>query len=263
MALKGKKKSAKRGSQARRRPASAPRPTPSARRRPPWYRTTGGRIAGGLAALVVIALIAWAVTNQRAEATKLEEKQEALDTYTSQVRVLLQALAPPVGEMAGANTIPPDELASTAKSWDKGFSAAQASLSQTNPPSELQPVNGLLLRSILMYVQASDTYELVPEVTGAARDKLLTQAGVQVQNADAVFAGAIAVLDEARAEAELSASGLSSPSESAAPPAPGTPGAEAETETETTTTGGGGGNKGGGGKNKGGGGKNKGGKGDG
>lgn len=247
MALKGKKKSRNRGSQARRRPASAPRPTVGPRRRPRWYRTTSGRIAGSLAALVVIGLIAWAVTNQRAEATKLEEKQEALDAYTGQVRVLLQALTPPVGEMTGANTIPPDDLAATAKSWDKGFSAAQSSLSQANPPSALQPVNGLLLRSILMYVQAADTYELVPEVTGAARDQLLTQAGVQVQNADAVFAGAIAVLDEARAEADLSGSGLSSPSESAAP-AP--PGAEAETETETTTTGGGGGGGKGGGKNK-------------
>ena len=268
MALKGKKKKGRRGSQARRRPASAPRPTAVARRRP-WYQTTRGRTWGSIAALAVIGLIAWAVTNQSSEASRLEERQEALDTYTGQVRTVLQTLTPPVGEMAGASTIPPEELAATAKAWDKGFSGAQKALSQANPPTDVQPVNALLLRSILMYVQAADTYELVPELEGDAREKLLSQAGVQVQNADAVFASAVAVLDQARLDADLSASNLESPSTSAPPAGPETtPGTETQTDTETIGGGGGGGSGGGskgggGGTGKGDGGKKKSGKGDG
>lgn len=189
----------------------------------------------GFVALVLIGLIAWTVTNQRNEAKELEDKQEALDGYTGQVRTLLQALTSPVGEMVAAGSIPTDELEQRAKSWDEGFSAAQTALSQTNPPPELQPVNALLLRSILMYVQAADTYELVPEVTRPAQKKLLTQASIQVQNADAVFAGAIAVLDAAREDAELRLSGLESPSAAAPPAGPTTTGTTTEGSTEIDT----------------------------
>ena len=260
MALKGKKKSRRRGSQARRRPASAPRPTAVARRRP-WYQSTRGRTWGGIAALAVVGLIVWAVTNQSSEASKLEQRQEALDTYTGQVRTVLQSLTSPVGQLAGASSIPTDELTATAKEWDSGFSGAQKALSQANPPGDVQPVNELLLRSILMYVQAADSYELAPELPGEAREKLLSQAGVQVQNADAVFASAIAVLDQARADADLSASGLASPGSSAPPAGPETaPGAEGGTSTDVETIGGDGKGKGDGGKKSG---KKKSGKGDG
>ena len=210
-------------------------------------------------ALAIIGTLAWVASNQRNDARELEERQAALDEYTGQVRTVLQALAGPVGEMTtSAPSLPPAQLAAKVKQWNEGFSAAQTALSQTNPPPELQPVNALLLRSILMYVSAADTYELVPDVDGPGQKKLVTQAGIQVQNADGVFVGAIAVLDTAREEAELRISGLEAPSAAAPPAGPQpTPGAEGSSGTniDTGEGGGGGGGAGGGGKGGAGGGK--------
>ncbi|MDQ3957514.1 MAG: hypothetical protein M3273_04245, partial [Actinomycetota bacterium] len=61
MAIKGKKKSQSRGSQGLRRPAAAPRPVYTGRRHTPWYKTTEGRLIGGILAAALIGIAIWLV----------------------------------------------------------------------------------------------------------------------------------------------------------------------------------------------------------
>ena len=264
MALKGKKKSRSRGSQARRRPGAAPRPTLGAARRPPWSRTTTGRIAAGVVGLAVLGVIVWAVTSSRADAERLADRQRAVNNYTSDVRGLLQTLIPPASEIGTAASIPPAQLVQRAKTWDKAFTQAQSEMSTAVAPKGLEAVNRLVLQSILLYVSAGDTYELAVEVEGGPKRRLQTQANVQWTSANSVFDAAIAILDDERAEADLSASTLQSPG--TAPPS-GPAQGNTSTTIDTSDPGGGDGSKKDGGKRKGRrsgkGGKNGGGKGDG
>ena len=83
MALKGKKKSRVRGSQAKRRPASAPRPAYGSHEKPRWYQTTQGMVIGFIIAAVLVVFVWWFVADKRSESQARETKQEQLQAYTT------------------------------------------------------------------------------------------------------------------------------------------------------------------------------------
>jgi hypothetical protein len=204
-----------------------------------------------LATLTLIGLVIWSVTSSRSEAARLEERQEALEEYSSQVRALVQALTPAASEMSGAGQIPPDEIADRVQEWNRNFSEAQTTLSQTIAPDDLRSLNQLLLQSILLYVSSAETYELMPDLEGEARQSIITQAGVQWTSANNVFASAIALLDEELEEADLRASGLRPPGANA--PASGPEGSGSSEDIEVGGDEGGAGGEGGSGNGGGGG----------
>jgi hypothetical protein len=200
-------------------------------------------------AVTVIGLLIWSVTSSRSEAARLEERQEELEAYSSQVRTLVQNLTPAASEMSGAGEIPPDEIADRVQEWNRNFGDAQTTLSRTVAPEDLRSLNQLLLQSILLYVSSAETYELVPDLEGTARQSIITQAGVQWTSANNVFASAIALLDGELQEADLRISGLRPPGSSAPPSGPaeeGDPGTSEEIEVDDGGGGNGGGNEEGG-----------------
>ncbi|MGH2806263.1 MAG: hypothetical protein ACRDKT_03210 [Actinomycetota bacterium] len=242
MALKGKKKKSSRGSQARRRPAAAPRPSFQPRTRTVWYKTPGGRIVAILFGLTILGLVIWSISSARSESARLEDRQQELEDYTTRVRALVQNLTPAASEMATASQIPPGQMEERVREWNRSFGNAQTTLSQTQAPEDLRPLNQQLLQSILLYVSAAETYKLVPDVEGDARESIVTQGRVQWTSANNLFASVIALLDKELDDAELRPSGLRPPGADApSGPAQGAGGSEG-LEVE----GGGGGGNGGG-----------------
>jgi hypothetical protein len=221
MAIKGKKKPAKRGSQARRRPVSAPRPVAPVRK-PPWYRTTQGLVAAGAAAIVVVIVALLAIANARSDAAELEDRQAALRAYTERVQSFIQTVNGPVSEMSGAPELSDRELATQTRAWTRSFTSAQAELSQMAPAAGTESTNRLIQNSFFLFGSAAQAYSLVPEAEGETKDKLKAQGATQVAAAGGVFNEAVTLLDEARRDAELSSSGLSAPG--LAPPGQAPPG---------------------------------------
>ena len=221
MAIKGKKKPARRGGQARRRPVSAPRPV-AAVRKPPWYRTTQGLVvAGGLAIVVVVAAL-WAFANARSNAAELEDRQAALRSYTERVQGLLQVLNGPASQMVTAGGLSDRELTTRTKSWTEVFTSAQAQLSQLAPEPGTESANRLVQNSFFLYGSAAQAFALVPDADEALKDRLKTQGATQTAAASGVLNEAITLLDDARRDADMSASGLSPPG--GAPPGQVPPG---------------------------------------
>jgi hypothetical protein len=221
MAIKGKKKPAKRGSQARRRPVSVPRPAAPVRK-PPWYRTTQGLVVAGAVAIVLVIVAVWAIANARSNAADLEDRQGALRSYTEGVQRFIQTVNGPASEMSGAAGLSDKQLAKQTKSWTKAFTGAQAQLSQMVPAADTESTNRLIQNSFFLYGSAAQTYSLVPEAEGKTKDRLKAQVTTQVVAAGGVFTEAITLLDAARSEAEMSPSGLSAPG--GAPPGGAPPG---------------------------------------
>jgi hypothetical protein len=210
MAIKGKKKPAKRGSQARRRPVSAPRPVAPVRK-PSWYRTTQGLVAAGAGAIIIVIVALWAIANARSDAAELEDRQGALRTYTDGIRGFIETINGPASEMSGAAGLSDGQLARKTRAWTKAFTGAQAQLSQLAPAAGTESTNRLIQNSFFLYSSAAQTFSLVPDTDGKNKDKLTTQGATQLVAAGGVFTEAITLLDAARSEAELSASGLSAP----------------------------------------------------
>jgi hypothetical protein len=180
-------------------------------RKPPWYRTTQGLVVAGMVAIVAVIIVVWAIANARAEAAELEDRQDALRTYTDTFGSVIQRLNGPVSEMAGAGELTDEELAKSTTSWRRAFTSAQTELSQVVPPSGAESSNRLLQNSIFLYGSAAEASSLVADVEGRTKDRLKAQAGTQSAAATGVLTEAIALLDEARRDAEMSASGLSPP----------------------------------------------------
>ena len=211
MALKGKKKARKRGSQARRRPAAPPRPTYGGREKKRWYQTTSGLVLAFILIATVAILTIWFVASSRSEKQELQTTQDALNGFTSNVRAVGQDIDPIVGELSGASALADDELVEKTKAWKKELATAHSTLSQALPPESATTAHSLMLQAILMYSQAADQYALLPEVDKDARERLSGAAASTVSAANNVFTQAITIIDEARADAELSASGLTPP----------------------------------------------------
>lgn len=262
MAIKGKKKSQQRGSQARRRPAQAPRPVTSRSTRKRWYQTTAGQSIAAIAALIaiVLGLVLW--NNARSASEEQELLQRSLDNFTDQMQALLQTVTPPASELSQATQSPADDLPEgfkeDAQGWRDAFTAAQTQAAQFPPAEGTSTVQGLIGQSLSLYRGAAEVMVQAADLEGEAATNLVTVATSQVASADAVWLAAVEVLDAAREDAELDASGVRAPSEaqpSAEQPAPSATLPVAPPEPEDDASAGAGG--GGGGKSGGGGGKKK------
>ena len=221
MAIKGKKKS--RGSQAKRRPAAAPRPTVTARRREPWYRTTRGRLIAGAVLAVIAGLVIWTVMAAQSRSDELAQEQDQLVDYTSEVRSILQIVRPPAGEMTQAPTSVTEGLGSLDKDvvgWLAQLTNAQQQIQGVSAPAGQESVNAAFLQAINTYASAARTYELAQQVDGKVVDEVLQRAGEQRDQAGSQWQLATDLLDKARADAEMSASGIAVPAEAVPGTAP-------------------------------------------
>jgi hypothetical protein len=216
MALKGKGKSSNRGSQGRRRPATAPRPVAAPGRRLPWYHTNAGRLALGLGIAVAVGLIWWVISSNQASNDRLEARQETLNDYTGQIRTLTQTITQSATEMSAVAPEPDDAaiegLKDSATAWSKTFTDAQATLIETFPPSaSLGRVNQLFGQALQLYDSAAQTYRLVPDADGDLRVQLLARAAAQRDQASALWTQAVTFVDAQRASAEMDPSSLTAP----------------------------------------------------
>jgi hypothetical protein len=244
MALKGKKKSQSRGSQGRRRPASAPRAAYASRTRQPWYRTPAGR---GIAALVlVIAIVAIvAFVQSRPNTAALTARKDSLDQYTGDVRGLLQSITPPAtSENAVPNKLSAKDakrLATSSKSWLSELAQAQQSIGAVSAPTPTtQSANVLFVESIELYKQAATIYGLAPSTSASVQVKLLASGANLRNQATALWQEGINILDQARTDAKMTPSQLRIPTAGAvAPPSPPSPPPTASENNHNKNNGGG------------------------
>ncbi|HEY7875307.1 MAG TPA: hypothetical protein VIG64_09310 [Actinomycetota bacterium] len=244
MAIKGKKKSQSRGSQARRRPAAAPRAIGPGRRKPPWYKTPQGRAGLVALVLVVLAVVAGFVLNARSDAAKLEDRQDALETYTGSVRAVLQNLTPPASDMLDV-PINAGEFAELARlprragEWEDQINAAIDQLVSLQPPPGAIYAHSLFEQSGQLYLTTARQWQIMADQPNKTRGELLAETTTLRDQANTLWVNATAILDQVRADLDMDPSGLRSPAQSPAnsqpAPAPSIP------------TGGGGGGNGGGG----------------
>jgi len=220
MALKGKKKSRSRGSQARRRPAAAPRPAYGSIGKARWYQTTAGLVLAFLAVATVGILVWWYVADNRAEAQELETAQTQLATYTESLKQVVDSVTPTATDLAAAGDLKDDELVDQTREWTKQLAAAQAQIAQTTPAEGLEPLNGLVTQAVLLYIQSAEQYALLPSLEGDTRDNVAGKAAASFQAASGIFAGAIELLDTERQDNEMNASGLTAPGTPAGAMAP-------------------------------------------
>lgn len=255
MAIKGKKKSQSRGSQARRRPAAAPRAIAAGRRRPPWYKTPQGRAALIVAFLVVAGVVTGLILHAKSNSAKLADRQDAMERYTGSVRGVLQTITPAVSEMTIAPTDPTDKegiaaLSDDVDTWAQILKSGFNEAATLRPPPAARSADALFEQAVKLYQESAKTYALVPDAPAKLALDLLGSARSQRSSASELWANAMFILDDARHELEMSGSALTSP-EVAQPSGQTTP-----APVQTTTTGGegagGGGAKGKGGDKKGG-----------
>lgn len=239
MAIKGKKKSQSRGSQARRKPAMAPRPALGKTQKPPWYKTTAGQTIAAISAMILVLVIIVAVNNARTEAREREQLEQSFDTYTDQVRTLLQSISEPASEMAAAGQAPPENLTRAAETWSEDFLAAQTQVAQLVPPEGASASMDLFAQSLSLFASAANTFTTAAEAEGDPRTDLLAAASAQVASAAQVWTAGVTVLDQALDANELPPSGVRSPTEAAAPEMPA-PEAEATIPVEPDDAGDGG-----------------------
>jgi hypothetical protein len=216
MAIKGKKKSQSRGSQARRRPAAAPRAIAAGRRRTAWYKTPQGRAALIVALLVVAGVVTGLVLKAKSNSTKLADRQNAIERYTGSVRSVLQTITPAASEMVAAPTDPDDaaaldDLKKQSKSWVDTLDTATKDVSVLRPPPAALDAQTIFNQSVVVYRMAAQQYGLVPDANDKIRADLLIAAAGLRDEANSLWTNATTILDEARQELELSASGLRSP----------------------------------------------------
>lgn len=223
MAVKGKKKARTRGSQARRRPASAPRPSYGGREKPRWYQTTAGLVGAFLAVVTLGIFVWWFVADNRSEAEALQANQDQLETYTASLDGALQSISPVATDLATASTLDDAELAKQVKDWKTKLGAAQTAVAQATPPRSLEPLTGLTSQAVLLYVQSVEQYELLPDLEGKARDAVAAKAAGSFSAASNIFASAIELLDRERQKNDLGSSRLT---------APGSPPEDMSTSTE-------------------------------
>lgn len=242
MAIKGKRKSQSRGSQARRRPASAPRPSVAARHRVPWYRTQQGQaLAVGLTALLV-GLVWWAVARAQDEAAALERAQDALETFSGEVRAVTQTVRPAALGMSQAPTEAGGDALETlpdeARSWIGTLRAAGDEIGGVRPAPAAAGAYGMFSHSITLYMSAARTFALAADAPEAVAAGVLERAADQRDAAGSAWVLATQELDRARARVELEGAGIAFP---------GAPGAPATLPTSPPPEGNGGNGTGGGG----------------
>jgi hypothetical protein len=225
MAVKGKKKSQSRGSQGRRRPATAPRAAYASRAREPWYRTPRGQAIAALVLLIALVVIV-AVVRSGSNGTDLTNRQNAIDQYTGDVRALLQSITPAATAENGVpnklNAKQAKALKKASQTWLSEVTAAQQSAGKVVAPTPAtQSANIAFVESIQLYGQAASIYGLVSSTSPAVQAKLLVSGGNLRNQASALWQEGINILDQARSTAKMPPSQLRLPTAGAvAPPSP-------------------------------------------
>lgn len=244
MAIKGKKKSQSRGSQGQRRPAAAPRPVYTGRKHTPWYKTTEGRLIGGLLLAVVVGVAIWLVTDAQSKSRERTETRQALEDYVKTVRSFTNALGPVAEDMGLAPDTGKDlgPLKEDAAKWSEDLSAAQAQIVSVPPPDEASVASKLFDQSMASFLSAARTFESAADAEGDLRTELLAQGHEEHLQATGLFDLAVEALDAELLEVGGDNSNLLLPQSTPTAPEPGqTPGAS----TEVIIPGGGGGGDGG------------------
>ena len=267
MAIKGKKKSQKRGSQARRRPAAPPRPAVQPRRTGPWYRTPTAIAIMGIIAIIAIGIVVITIQGNREDEEALEKKQNALTEYTDRVRNVLQSLRIPVEAMAAAPATfeepeQAEDLAKDAEGWSKDLEKIQGEFVGIAPEPAVRAAHSLYLHSITTYITAARAYSIAATTEDPnTSTETLALASAERDYASSLWTEATTVLDEQRNGAELDLSGLNPPGAPAAGTTPtGVPSGlptdlPTDIPSDLPTDGGGGGTGGNGGGGNGGGGQ--------
>jgi len=241
MAIKGKKKTQQRGSQARRRPTPAPRPEPRAPRIP-WYRKPVIVTPLIVALVIVIGAGAAVIANNRSESKEKEQRQEALQAFTGRVRAMLQRVDPIVGAMvaAGGSQEAPETLAEDTESWATALEGAVVEVSQIVPPPGTESASQLLGQAVGLYQGAVRTFAVATELDGKDQGKVLERAAEQVGQASSIWQIGVTLIDTELADAGLGASQISVPGTTPPPlPSPAPSPSPEDQDTENVETGGG------------------------
>jgi len=227
MAIKGKKKSQSRGSQARRRPAGAPRPASVRREHVSWYRTSGGRVAVAVIAALVLSSIAGIVAAVNSSSNRAESRRDRLDAYTSNVRAFALQIADPATQMTQMSAIPPElepefisELRKQSNGWIETLTGARAEAAQSEPPAGLGDVNRLLTESLLLYKSSAESLLLATRAKGDVQTSLVRNAVDQHERAGNIFISAVGLIDREREREGLNPSGIGHPAQTGTFPQP-------------------------------------------
>jgi hypothetical protein len=221
MAIKGKKKSQSRGSQARRRPAAAPRAMGPGRKRAPWYKTPQGRAGLVALLLVVIAVITGLVLKAKSSSEELADRQAVLERYTGSVRAVLQSLTPPASDMLTTPTDAGDfeglaRMPRRAEEWEDQVNDAIDQLVTLQPPPSATLVQAFLEQSSQLYLTTARLWEIMADQPDETRGELLAEASTLRDQANTLWVNATAILDEVRGDLDMDPSGLRSPASSPA-----------------------------------------------
>ena len=232
-----------------------PRPQAAARK-PPWYKTTAGLSILAIGSLLALILIVAFVVDQRNDNRVAAQREEELETYTSEVKALVQEITEPASGVAAAAAGAASGQAPTAEDasgWVKAFDDAQTRLFQLVAPQGGAAANAVFQQSVLMFRAAAKNFELAAEAEGPLASELQTQAATLAGTASALWESAKSVLDDVRDEIGLGPADIRSPSDpSAQQPQPqGTPDSQVTIppSDQEGAEGGGGGNGDGGGGN--------------
>ena len=233
MAIKGKKKSGNRGSQARRRPAAAPRPVvSSARSKIPWYNTATGRVIAALLVVALIAVVGTIIAVNRGTAAEKEDKIEAIEAYVAELSSVVQDAAPAIGEMSTVTPGVPAEQLETlkedAQGWTDDIEAAASRLASMQPPEEASSIHPYFLQAFQGYSTGAKILIDASDTEGKTQADLLTRSTEVRSNAEGVWATATTQLDAELTDLGGDPSGLQSPAVAGAPAA--VPPAPAEEE---------------------------------
>ena len=225
MAIKGKKKSQRRGAQARRRPASAPRPVVAGRGREPWYKTTTGRMVVVVLLVLAVSLGAGILVNASSD-EGLETRRSRLEQFTDQVRDLRGQITDVTTQMSQAALSPRqegfDELGKDARKWTQTLGPAVEVASSLEPPDALATSGQLLAQAVRTWATAAQTFQVASTLHAAAQPQVLVLAAGQREQGLEMWALAITELEDARADADMDPSGLQPPAAPSVAPPPGT-----------------------------------------
>lgn len=215
MAIKGKKKSGSRGSQARRRPAAAPRPVTTARQKTPWYNTATGRVLAALLVVLVLSGIGGLIAANRSEANRQKERLEAVEAYSDEIHSVVQSAATPVGEMSaivpGAEPGQLRSLKRDAEGWTTDIEAAASRTSSVVAPEQVSNVNPLFAQAYQLYLTSARLLIDGADAEGQDQADLITRATEVRGHAEGVWATATSQLDEILTDLGGDPSGLRSP----------------------------------------------------
>jgi hypothetical protein len=196
----------------------------ASRPRPPWYRTTAGRVIAALALVIVVVAI-FAIVQSGGDSGNLTTRQNALDQYTGSVRGLLQSITPAATE---ENAVPSKLSTRQAKSvkthsvsWLAQLAAGQrAAGSFTAPTPTTQSATVLFAESVQLYEQAATIFGLAPDTSQKVQVRMLASAANLRNQATALWQQGVNLLDQSRTQAKMAPSQLRFPTAGAVAPTP-------------------------------------------